>query len=87
MDGFQGREKDVIIVSAARSNARGAVGFLADWRRLNVAVTRARRALVVVGDSRTLCCDAHWLALIEWCRSQGCYTLAEEVQATEAGAP
>lgn len=54
MDGFQGREKDVIILSLVRSNDRKEVGFLSDKRRLNVAMTRARRCLCVVGDSETV---------------------------------
>jgi predicted DNA helicase len=54
IDGFQGREKDVIIVSLVRSNERQEIGFLSDVRRMNVALTRARQALIVIGDSATL---------------------------------
>ena len=54
VDGFQGREKDVIILSLVRSNDKKEVGFLSDKRRLNVAMTRPRRCLCVVGDSETV---------------------------------
>ena len=54
VDGFQGREKEVVLISLVRSNSNGEIGFLADTRRTNVALTRARRAMKVVGDSATL---------------------------------
>ena len=54
VDGFQGREKEAVVVSLVRSNEAGEVGFLADVRRMNVALTRARKKLVVVGDGATI---------------------------------
>ena len=72
VDGFQGREKEVIIISAVRSNRQGRVGFLQDWRRLNVAITRAKCGLIVVGDSHTLRLERHWRAFIEWCEKENC---------------
>lgn len=54
VDGFQGREKEAVIVDLVRSNERGEIGFLADTRRMNVALTRARRFLLVIADSATL---------------------------------
>ncbi|UKT65335.1 AAA domain-containing protein [Pedobacter mucosus] len=54
IDSFQGQERDVVYISLTRSNAEGTIGFLADTRRMNVAMTRAKKKLVVIGDSSTL---------------------------------
>ena len=54
VDSFQGQERDIIYISLVRSNEMGEIGFLSDIRRMNVAMTRARKKLVIVGDSATL---------------------------------
>ncbi len=66
VDGFQGREKEAVVLSLVRSNNEGEIGFLADVRRTNVALTRARRKLLVVGDSATLAVDPFYQRLIEY---------------------
>ncbi|MBK9034038.1 MAG: AAA family ATPase [Myxococcales bacterium] len=64
VDGFQGREKEAIVLDTVRSNADGEIGFLADTRRMNVALTRARRFLLIVGDSATLGGHPYYQALV-----------------------
>jgi superfamily I DNA and/or RNA helicase len=55
VDGFQGQERDIIIISMVRSNDEGNIGFLNDLRRMNVAITRARMKLIIIGNSDTMC--------------------------------
>ena len=64
IDGFQGREKEVIIMSCVRSNVNNSVGFLADLRRLNVAVSRAKRGLILIGNVKTLMSHSLWASYI-----------------------
>ena len=66
VDAFQGREKDAVLVSLVRSNGDGQIGFLKDLRRMNVAITRARRHLFVVGDAATLSSDAYYSAFMAY---------------------
>jgi len=71
VDGYQGREKEIIVFSAVRANPEGKIGFLSDWRRLNVAITRAKRGLIVLGDISTLRSDPTWAAWIAWAQESG----------------
>merc|ERR1719352_1093960 len=71
VDGFQGQEKEVIIFCAVRNNQDGKVGFLSDWRRLNVMLTRARRGCIVIGSRRTLIHDPLWRQWLLWASARG----------------
>jgi ATP-dependent RNA/DNA helicase IGHMBP2 len=62
VDGFQGQERDAVVISMVRSNPKRNVGFLRDYRRLNVAITRARKHVCIIGDSRTLVAGDAFLA-------------------------
>lgn len=73
VDGFQGREKETVIITLVRSNPTGEIGFLADTRRMNVALTRARRSLVVIGDSATLGAHPFYQAFFEYVEKLGNY--------------
>lgn len=73
VDGFQGREKEAIIISLVRSNYDGNIGFLAETRRMNVALTRARRKLIVVGDSATITADPFYGRLVDYFEKIGAY--------------
>ncbi|VFQ99747.1 unnamed protein product [Cuscuta campestris] len=74
VDGFQGGEEDVIIISTVRSNGKGAVGFLSNFQRTNVVLTRARYCLWVLGNSSTLINSGSvWRDLVVDSKARGCY--------------
>ncbi len=78
IDGFQGQERDVIYISLVRSNPKCEIGFLNDYRRMNVAMTRARKLLVIVGDSATVGADGFYEKILEYCEKHGGYQTAWE---------
>ena len=70
VDGFQGQERDVILISLVRSNTDGQIGFLNDLRRMNVAITRARMKLIIIGDKDTLCRHPFYKKLWEYINTE-----------------
>lgn len=78
IDSFQGQERDIVYISLTRSNAEGAIGFLSDIRRMNVAMTRARKKLVVIGDSATLASSEFYEEFINYTQEIGAYQSAWE---------
>jgi ATP-dependent RNA/DNA helicase IGHMBP2 len=79
VDAFQGQERDVIAISFVRSNDKGEVGFLSDIRRTNVAMTRAKTKLLMVGDSATLGAHPFYTRLIDYVQAHEFYKSAFEV--------
>lgn len=80
IDSFQGQEKETIIVSLVRSNEDGDIGFLKDYRRMNVAMTRAKEQLIVIGDSATIGADAFYNAFLSYVEKHGSYRTAWEFE-------
>ena len=73
VDGYQGREKEIVVFSAVRANDRGEIGFLKDRRRLNVALTRAKRGMIVLGHTKTLRQDGTWRAWLDWAEERNLF--------------
>jgi len=73
IDSFQGQEKETIILSLVRSNDDGDIGFLKDYRRMNVAITRAKEQLFVIGDSATIGADTFYNAFLTYIETAGTY--------------
>ncbi|MFN0047891.1 MAG: IGHMBP2 family helicase [Cytophagales bacterium] len=78
IDSFQGQERDLIYISLVRSNAKSEIGFLKDYRRMNVAMTRAKKKLVVIGDSATFGSDKFYGNFLKYCESIDAYKSAWE---------
>ena len=78
IDSFQGQEMETIIVSLVRSNESGEIGFLKDYRRMNVAITRAKEQLFVIGDSSTIANDPFYNEFLAYIEKNGQYKTAWE---------
>ncbi len=80
IDSFQGQEKQNIIISLVRSNDEGIIGFLKDYRRMNVAITRAKEQLFVIGDSATIGADSFFNAFLTYVEKNGNYRTVWEFE-------
>lgn len=80
IDSFQGQEKQTIILSLVRSNEEGDIGFLKDYRRMNVAITRAKEQLFVIGDSATIGADAFYNLFLTYIEKNGTYRTVWEFE-------
>lgn len=80
VDSFQGQEKENIIVSLVRSNDEGEIGFLKDYRRMNVAITRAKEQLFVIGDSATIGSDVFYNSFLSYIEQHGEYRTVWEME-------
>jgi superfamily I DNA and/or RNA helicase len=80
IDSFQGQEKETIILSLVRSNDDGDIGFLKDYRRMNVAITRAKEQLIVIRDSATIGGDAFYNSFLTYIEQHGTYRTVWEFE-------
>jgi superfamily I DNA and/or RNA helicase len=79
IDSFQGQEEENVIISLVRSNNEGTIGFLKDYRRMNVAMTRAKEKLIIVGDSSTLAKDTYYATFIDYAEKINAYKSVWEI--------
>ncbi len=79
VDSFQGQERDIIAITLTRSNPQGEIGFLSDMRRMNVGMTRARRKLLLVGNSSTQCRHPFFGELLVYVKGVGGYRMAYDI--------
>jgi predicted DNA helicase len=87
VDSFQGQERDIIAITLTRSNPQGEIGFLSDIRRMNVGMTRARRKLLLVGDSSTLCRHPFFGELLAYVKGVGGYRTAHDAKINRGVTP